>query len=91
MRTLITTYGRIVFVILTDCRFVSSCSPPRLTATQLPLPTGSELSRERLAPLRSRLLPGALIPAKAEARIMRAHWLPISAGMTFYTQQDYLD
>jgi hypothetical protein len=33
----------------TDCRFVSSCSPPRLTATQLPLTIGSEhLPREDL-------------------------------------------
>jgi len=50
----------------TDCMFASGCSPPRLTATQLPSATGSGHSPGRgLSPLESRLLPGALIPAKA--------------------------
>jgi len=50
----------------TDCMFASGCSPPRLTATQLPLATeiGHYLGGG-LSPPKSRLLPGALIPAKA--------------------------
>jgi hypothetical protein len=48
----------------TDCLFASGCSPPRLAATQLPSATGSGHSpRGGLSPPRSRLLPGALIPA----------------------------
>ena len=50
----------------TDCLFASGCSPPRLTATQLPLATeiGHNLGGG-LSPPKSRLLPGALIPAQA--------------------------
>jgi hypothetical protein len=50
----------------TDCIFASGCSPPRLTATQLPSATeiGHNLGGG-LSPPKSRLLPGALIPAKA--------------------------
>ena len=36
---LATTVGRIEFTCVTDCSFTSGCSPPRLTATQLPLVT----------------------------------------------------
>ena len=48
----------------TDCMFASGCSPPRLTATQLPSATeiGHNLGGG-LSPPKSRLLPGALIPA----------------------------
>ena len=50
----------------TDCMFASGCSPPRLTATQLPSATGIGHNPGRgLSPLKSRLLPGALTPAKA--------------------------
>jgi len=50
----------------TDCMFASGCSPPRFTATQLPSATefGHNLGGG-LSPPKSRLLPGALIPAKA--------------------------
>jgi hypothetical protein len=50
----------------TDCMFASGCSPPRLTATQLPSATeiGHNLGGG-LSPPKSRLLPSALIPAKA--------------------------
>jgi len=54
----------------TDCMFASGCSPPRLTATQLPSATGSGHSPGRgLSPLKSRLLPGALIPAEAGIQV----------------------
>ncbi|MDP2853820.1 MAG: hypothetical protein Q8O28_06200, partial [Smithellaceae bacterium] len=48
------------------CVFTSGCSPPRLTATQLPSVTeiGHNLGGG-FSPPKSRLLPGALIPAKA--------------------------
>src|SRR3990172_100534 len=50
----------------TDCMFASGCSPPRFTVTQLPSATeiGHNLGGG-LSPPKSRLLPGALIPAKA--------------------------
>ncbi|MDP2854708.1 MAG: hypothetical protein Q8O28_10765, partial [Smithellaceae bacterium] len=48
------------------CVFTSGCSPPRLTATQLPSVTeiGHNLGGG-FSPPKSRLLPGALIPAQA--------------------------
>ncbi|MDO9528028.1 MAG: hypothetical protein Q7J27_02590, partial [Syntrophales bacterium] len=47
----------------TDCMFASGCSPPRLTATQLPSATGiGHNPGGGLSPPKSRLLPGALIP-----------------------------
>src|SRR5215467_15966737 len=50
----------------TDCRFISGCSPPRLTATQLPsiteLATGSDTDFHHANRASSR---SALIPAKA--------------------------
>jgi hypothetical protein len=64
----------------TDCMFASGCSPPHLTATQLPSATGiGHNPRRGLSPLKSRLLPGALIPAKAgiyEANEMTGFLLP---------------
>ncbi len=57
----------------TDCMFASSCSPPRLTATQLPSATeiGHNLGGG-LSPPKSRLLPGALIPAKVGIQYYQA-------------------
>jgi len=49
----------------TDCMFASGCSPPRLTATQLPSATGSGHLPEGTFTPKARLLGGALIPAKA--------------------------
>ena len=39
-RTLPDRLGRIEFIGITDCSFVSGCSPPFLLKTQLPLTTG---------------------------------------------------
>jgi hypothetical protein len=48
----------------TDCMFASGCSPPRLTATQLPSATGSGHLPEGTFTPKARLLGGALIPAR---------------------------
>ncbi len=69
----------------TDCTFASGCSPPRLTATQLPLAT-----RERASPgeedfhlLRSRLLPGARTPASAGVTIGGTFYEFIKIGIKY--------
>jgi len=66
----------------TDCRFISGCSPPRLTATQLPSitepTTGSDTDFHHANRASSR---SALIPAKAGGRISIAGpWIPAFAG-----------
>ena len=82
----------------TDCMFTSGCSPPRLTATQLPSATGiGHNPGGGLSPLKSRLLPSALIPAQAGIQsgngciqILLILWMPpyqvrgrlIKSGMT---------
>ena len=49
----------------TDRKFASGCSPPRLTATQLPSATGLWLTPARTLTMLLRAIEGALIPAKA--------------------------
>ena len=67
----------------TDCMFASGCSPPRLTATQLPSATGSGHSPERgLSPPKSRLLPGALMPDLIRHPVFsNSSWIPGRASL----------
>jgi hypothetical protein len=65
----------------TDCMFASGCSPPHLAVTQLPSATGiGHNPGGGLAPPKSCLLPGALIPAKAG--IQKDAGFRVKPGMT---------
>jgi hypothetical protein len=67
----------------TDCKFASGCSPPRLTATQLPSAIGSgHLPREDLH-LSNRACSQAHSPRrKPGSRMHRGTWIPAFVGMT---------
>ena len=66
----------------TDCMFASGCSPPRLTATQLPSATGMGILPGEDFHLSNRACsPGALIPAEAESSHQWLHRFP-AFGMT---------
>jgi hypothetical protein len=59
----------------TDCMFASGCSPPHLAVTQLPSATGiGHNPGGGLSPPRSRLLPGARIPAFAGMTRIEPFW-----------------
>jgi hypothetical protein len=51
--------------LTTDRQFASGCSPPRLTATQLPSATGLWLTPAWTFTMLLRAIKGALVPAKA--------------------------
>ena len=60
--------GRIEFTGVADGSFASGCSPPRLTATQLPSATrGQTSSRRGLAPRRFENITGAPVRVLANA------------------------
>ncbi len=76
----------------TDRQFASGCSPPRLSATQLPSATGLWLTPTRTCTVLMCAIVGALIPANAgtHTEVIRIHedvssnslWVPAFAGMT---------
>ena len=63
-----------------DCQFASSCSPPRLTATQLPSATGSWLTLARTLTVLVSRLNGRTHPRPDRGSMDT--WIPAFAGMT---------
>ena len=67
----------------TDCKFASGCSPPRLTATQLPSAIGSgHLPREDLHLSDRACSQAHSFRRKPESSISVAFWTPACAGVT---------
>ncbi len=81
VRRLAKATGRIEFTCVTDESFAFGCSPPRLTATQLPSATRSQTSSRRgLAPRKLTTIAGARTAAvsAAASRVVTFCGTPLS-------------
>ena len=70
----------------TDCQFTSGCSPPRLTATQLPSITGLRPTQARTCTVQTKRPRGRTHPGESRDPPRHQHdaapWIPAFAGMT---------